>query len=48
VLFNNSLARNLWNLEKVRFLPAKAETRFDTAIPERERLGTYSGLHEGR
>lgn len=35
VLFNNSLARNLWNLEKVRVLPAKAEAKFDTAIPPR-------------
>jgi hypothetical protein len=35
VLFNNSLGRNLWSLEKLRFLPAKAEATFDTAIPPR-------------
>ncbi len=36
VLFNNSLSRDLWNLEKMRLLPVKAETRFDTTIPPRE------------
>ncbi|HEV2129033.1 MAG TPA: DUF1992 domain-containing protein [Thermomicrobiales bacterium] len=34
-LFNNSVPRNLWHLEKLRFLPAKASQRFDTAVPKR-------------
>jgi hypothetical protein len=34
-LFNASVPRNLWHLEKLRLLPEKAETRFDTAIPAR-------------
>lgn len=33
VLFNNSVPRDLWHLEKLRFLPEKAEARFDATIP---------------
>jgi hypothetical protein len=40
-LFNNSLARNLWNLEKMRFRPDKAAARFDAAIPPRDRSETW-------
>ena len=34
-LFNGSVPRPLWHLEKLRFLPEKAEMRFDSAIPPR-------------
>lgn len=37
-LFNNSIPRNLWHLEKLRLLPAKAADRFDRAIPIRWEL----------
>lgn len=33
VMFNNSVPRDLWHLEKMRLRPEKAATRFDTAIP---------------
>lgn len=33
VLFNNSIPRNLWHLEKMRLRPEKAEARFDSACP---------------
>jgi hypothetical protein len=33
LLFNNSVPRDLWHLEKVRFLPVRATERFDTAVP---------------
>lgn len=33
LLFNNSVPRDLWHLEKVRFLPDRAADRFDTACP---------------
>lgn len=39
--FNNSVPRDLWRLEKIRLLPDKAATRFDTAIPPRQRSGTW-------
>ncbi len=34
-LFNNSIPRNLWHLEKMRLTPAKAADRFDAAVPKR-------------
>ncbi len=37
-LFNNSVPRDLWRLEKIRLHPDKAANRFDTAIPPRQRL----------
>lgn len=33
VLFNNSVPRDLWHLEKIRLLPEKAEARFDATVP---------------
>ena len=35
VVFNNSVPRDLWHLEKVRLRPEKAQARFDAAIPSR-------------
>ena len=32
-LFNNSVPRDLWHLEKVRVRPEKAESRFDAMVP---------------
>jgi hypothetical protein len=40
-LFNGSVPRDLWHLEKLRFQAEKAASRFDTAIPPRQRLGTW-------
>jgi hypothetical protein len=40
VLFNNSVPRDLWRLEKIRLLPEKAVERFDAAIPPRQRSET--------
>ncbi len=34
-IFNNSVPRDLWHLEKLRFQGEKAADRFDTAIPAR-------------
>lgn len=34
-LFNNSVPRNLWHLEKLRFLPEKSRSRFDATVPAR-------------
>jgi hypothetical protein len=34
-IFNNSVPRDLWRLEKLRLQPEKAEERFDTIIPAR-------------
>jgi hypothetical protein len=34
-LFNDSIPRNLWHLEKMRLVPAKAADRFDAAVPPR-------------
>ena len=34
-LFNSSVPRPLWHLEKLRFLPKKAQNRFDSTIPPR-------------
>lgn len=34
-LFNNSVPRDLWHLEKLRLLPEKAEAKFETACPAR-------------
>jgi hypothetical protein len=39
--FNNSVPRDLWRLEKIRLHADKAAARFDTAIPPRERSGTW-------
>lgn len=33
LLFNNSVPRELWHLEKLRFLPERAKVRFDQAVP---------------
>lgn len=38
--FNNSVPRDLWHLEKIRLHADKAASRFDAAIPARERSGT--------
>lgn len=35
LLFNNSVPRDLWHLEKVRLLPDRAGERFETALPAR-------------
>jgi hypothetical protein len=40
-LFNNSVPRDLWHLEKLRFPAEKAATRFDDTIPPRHRSGTW-------
>jgi hypothetical protein len=36
LLFNNSVPRDLWHLEKVRFLPERAAERFEAACPSRQ------------
>jgi len=36
LLFNNSVPRDLWLLEKVRFLPERAAVRFETTCPSRQ------------
>ena len=41
-LFNNSVPRDLWRLEKVRLQPDKAANRFDTSIPPRQRSETWA------
>ena len=33
LLFNNSVPRDLWHLEKLRVHPQRAEQRFETAVP---------------
>ncbi len=40
-MFNNSVPRDLWRLEKMRFQPEKAAARFDATIPPRQRSGTW-------